>query len=663
MITIRGNFHIVEKLSELPNLLNRKEIFCDIETKRVFDNDKVGGLYPWKGDKICGFGISADNIKDVWYIPIRHTSPNAKNLPLKNVMNWIRDILTSCDDWINHFVKFDALMFSVGDDVEFDCRLVDTCVLAKVYYSDRFGYGLKPLCRDWLNYDTSSLDRVKNYLESLKPKSKSYADAPIDLLGEYCCDDVQMNRELYRYLQERMPAQVKGVIETEIKLTPILYDMEKRGLQVNSTECKIASAKALKTMIRSSSEIADLAGREFTNSNDCIYDILITQFGLPMLATIKEKDNETHQTFDTGRPTFDKAALLLYQVYPEVLNNTKLEQIIKLIQEYRKESQFKSLYLDTFLELNADDIIHPNYNQVVRTGRLSCSKPSSQQQNQRSKALIHPHSGYGFLSKDYSQIEFRLIVHYTKDEGAIKAYNEDPNTDFHQWVAILLMIDRKSAKTLNFGMAFGAGKKLVLKGLMSNDHIIDIMTKRVDELIEAGALDPSLRGHKFQELCRTHADQSYEAYHTKMPGIKRTSKKAVEVASMRGFVFNAYGRRRYLPGRASYKAFNTIIQSAHADIVKERMVAISPRYNSDSKNWGIKLSANVHDELLDEVPTEVLYDPKLHKYACDIMEETTIKFRVPMKISLGVSPNNWSEAAGDATIRDDNGKLIAGKVI
>jgi len=663
MIDIRGNFHIIEELSELPNLQNRKEIFCDVETKRVFDNDKVGGLYPWKGDKICGFSVTADNIKDIWYLPVRHTSPNAKNLPLEPAMNWIRDILQSCGDWINHFVKFDALMFSVGDSVEFDCRLIDTCVFAKVYYSDRFGYSLKPLCRDWLNYDTGSLDRVTTYLDSLRPKSKSYADVPIDLLGEYCCDDVQMNRELYRYLQEKMPEQVKGVIETEIKLTPVLFDIEKRGLCVDTTECKIASAKSLRTMISSSSELVELTGREFVNSNACIYDILVTQFGLPILATIKKKDKESHQTFDTGRPTFDKDSLLLYQICPEVLNDPKLTRIVELIQTYRRESQFKSLYLDTFLELNADGIIHPNYNQVVRTGRLSCSKPSSQQQNSRSKALIHPYPGYGFLSKDYSQIEYRLIVHYIKDEKAIKAYNDDPNTDFHKWVSELLMIDRKSGKTLNFGMAYGAGKPRVMKGLMSNEHIIEIMTNKVDELIESGKLDPNLRGVKFQELCRTHANESYEKYHLQMPGIKRTSKKAVEVASMRGFVFNAYGRRRYLPGRASYKAFNTIVQSGAADIMKERIIAISPRYNSESKKWGIELDANVHDELLDSVPLDVLYNPELHKFACDLMEETTVKFRVPIKIGLGISPNNWSEAAGDNTICDDNGEFIAGKFI
>ena len=661
MIKIRNNFHIIESLSELPNLRNKKEIFLDVETQRNFQNDKVGGLYPFKGDRICGFAITADDIKTIFYIPVRHTCPNPKNLPIKPVMDYAQDILQSCDNWINHNIKFDCLMFSVGDNVEFNCRLVCTLMLAKIYYSDRLGYGLKPLCHDWLNYDTGSLDRVQSYLHSIK--SKSFADVPIDLLGEYASDDVQMNRELYRYLQEKMPEQVKEVVETEIKLTPVLYDMEKRGLRIDPTECKIASAKALKTMIRTSSEIASLAGREFINSNDCIHDILINQFGLPILATIKEKDQETNQKFDTGRPTFDKEAMLLYQVYPEVLNNNKLDKIVKLIQEYRKESQFKSLYLDTFLSLNEDGIIHPNYNQVVRTGRMSCSKPSSQQQNQRSKALIYPYEGYGFLSKDYSQIEYRLIVHYIKDESAIKAYNDDPNTDFHQWISDILMIDRKSGKTLNFGMAYGAGKNLVTRRLMSNEHIINIMTKRVDKLIESGELVSSLRGEKFQELCRKHADESYQAYHTTMPGIKRTSKKAVQVASMRGFVFNAYGFRRYLPGRASYKAFNTIIQSGAAYIMKERMVAISPRYNSDSKGWGIELDANVHDELLDSVPLEVLYDPKLHKYACEIMEETTVKFRVPIKIGLGISPNCWSEAAGDDTIRDDNGKLIAGKII
>jgi len=671
MINLRDNFHIIESLSELPNLQNHKEIFCDIESKRIFDDDELGGLYPWKGDKICGFGITADEIPNIWYIPIRHTFINSKNLPVKNVMDWIQDILSTCKDWINHLVKFDAMMFDVGDGVEFKCRLVDTLTLSKLYYSDRLEYGLKPLCKDWLNYDTGSLDRVRAYLESLKPKSKSFADVPIILLGEYCCDDVNMNRKLYRFLQENLQKRieestgelserVKELIEIETKLTPILFDMEKDGLQINEIECKRRSFQALKIMTENSEKIEQIIGREFTNSNNCLQEILLEQFKLPILLTIKEK--KSGQWIDTGRPSFDKDAMTLYKVHPLVTSNEEIKQIVNLITEYRTEQQFKSLFLDTFLKLNVDGIVHPNYNQAIRTSRLSCKKPNSQQQNKRSKELIHPHPGEGFISNDASQIEYRLIVHYCKIEAAIKAYNEDPTTDYHQWVADLMQIFRDAAKQLNFGMAYGAGKKLVTNNLTSNEHIIEVIGQKVNELINAGLLDPKLRLEKFKELCKEHAEKSYDEYHETLPEIRETSRRTIEVAKSRGFIFNAYGFRRYLPGKSSYKAFNSLIQSCAAYIMKERMVAISPRYNSESQKWGIKLRANVHDELLSGVVLENLYDPNLQKYICDTLENTTIKFRVPILFGLGLSPNNWSEAAGKEAITTPDGKFIAGRI-
>lgn len=693
MIDLRNNFHIIESLSELPNLQNRKEIFLDVETKRIFDHVKLGGLYPWKGDRICGFSISADDIPDVWYIPIRHTTIGSNNLPIKNVMNYARDVLTTCDDWINHLVKFDAMMFDIGDDVQFNCRLICTLNLAKLYYSDCWEFGLKPLCRDWLDYDTGSLDRVTTYLDSLRPKSKSYADVPIRILGEYANDDVRMNRKLYRFLQDKMQTRiektmvddgtnkqgdkVKQLIETEIKLTPVLFDMEKEGLRIDEIECKIKSAQALRIMIGNSEKIEQLTGRsEFVNSNACMQDILLKQFKLPILLTIIEK-NEEGRYHDTGRPSFNKDAMALYKAHPSVTCDEKIKQIVDLISEYRIEQQFKSLFLDTFLELNVNGYVHPNYNQSVKSGRMSCSTPNSQQQNERSKALIHPHEGEGYLANDYSQIQFRLIVHYCQIAAAIKAYNEDPKTDYHQWVSDLLQIQRKPSKQLNFGMAFGQGKNGVTKKLMTNEDIMKEMGDVVNQLVNEGLLDSNLRVKKFEELCRNRAVSSYNAYHEKMPEIQLTSRKAADVASVRGFVFTAYGRRRYLPGRASYKAFNSVMQGTDADIMKERMVAISPRYNFDSKKWGLKVRANVHDELLNGVVLENLYDPKLHKYVCDLLENTTQKFRVPILVGLGISPNNWSEAAGEKIITENEiyknlkeykkaanevGKLIAGKI-
>ena len=198
---------------------------------------------------------------------------------------------------------------------------------------------------------------------------------------------------------------------------------------------------------------------------------------------------------------------------------------------------------------------------------------------------------------------------------------------------------------------------------MSNEHIIEQMGSKVNELVDAGKLDPNLRLIKFEELCRDHAEQSYEAYHTTLPEIKKTSYRAIDKASMRGFVFNAYGRRRYLPGKASYKAFNSIIQSCAADLMKERMIAFSPRWNSETRKWGIRIAANVHDEVLSCVPLEHLRDPRLHKFICDTLENTTIKFRVPILTGLGISSTNWSEAAGGDSVSGGIfcKEIIAGK--
>lgn len=669
MIKLPNNFNIIQDVSELPNIRGHKELFCDVETKRVFEDKKMGGLYPWKGDRICGISLTVDEDPTTWYVPVRHTSASGnynenKNLPIKPVMNWAGNIIRTAEQWINHNVKFDAMFFDVGDDISFgDTALVDTLTQCKLYYSDRSTYGLKPVCADWLNYDTGSLDQVKDFLAMLKSANKkylkSYADVPIDILGKYAMDDVRMNRLLYRFLQDKLQArieqtkgakaeQVKQLIETEIKMTTVLFDMEKEGLRINNDQLKLESYKTLKVMIETASTIAELTGREFTNSNPCMVDIFINQLGLPVLSTIKERKDGRYT--DTGRPCFDKDAMALYKVHPSVTSNENTNKIVQAICTYRTEQQYKSLFLDCFLHLGVDGRIHPNYNQAVRTGRLSCSKPNSQQQNYRSKKLIHPDEGCGFISNDYSQVEYRLIVHYAKIAPAIKAYNESPDTDYHQWVAELLNILRKPAKQLNFGMAYGQGKRGVTAKLMSNEHIIEMMGEQVNAMVDAGKLDPQLRLLKFEELCRNHAEKSYDAYHFTLPEIKKTSYAAIDVASMRGFVFNVYGRRRYLPGKASYKAFNSIIQSCAADVMKERMVAFSPRWNVETRNWGIRIAANVHDEVLSCVPLEVLRDPKLHSFVCDTLENTNIKFRVPILTGLGLSSINWSEAAGDESV-------------
>lgn len=659
MIELRKNIFIPETPSEFPDFSKAKELFLDVETERVFDHNKYGGLYPWKGDQICGIAATIDNNPNAYYLPFRHRLGDRNNLPEENVLRWAKDCITNCDDWVNHNVVFDAMMFAVGENIEFDCKLVDTLTLSKVHDSDRMGHSLKDLGRNWLDYDTTSETEITTYLKEIK--SKSYADIPSDKLGEYAADDVLMNRLLYKYLQKNRAEGLEKIWETEILLTPILFDMEFEGLQIDPLECKKQSRSCLIKMIETATTIENIAEREWTNSNKCVYDILINQFGLPVLVTKKEKQGS--RWVDTGKPTFDKDALTIYKIHPLVTSNSELVELVNAILIYRTESLHKSLFLDTFLELHdKNNIIHPSYNQVVRTARMSCSRPNAQQQNERSKKLIHPRKGYGFISCDYSQIEFRLIAHYINDQQIIDAYNKDPNTDFHQWVSDLLHVKRKAGKTLNFGMAYGAGEIKVTKELSNNPDIIEEVSKKVEEFILAGKLEHSETRETFERLCKEHASKCYFAYHEKIPGIKATARRAASTCKYRGYVFNAYGRRRYLPEKASYRAFNTIIQGCAMDIMKEGMIKLSPRYNKKSKNYGIRLAVNVHDDCTTEVPLQELLNPELHSYIRNILENPSIKFRVPILTGLGISPNNWGEAAGD-TIKDNSGVIVAGRIV
>ena len=663
MITLAPGSKLVESVSELPNFTDAKEVFLDVETKnntytelKAKNAERHSGMYPYKGDRIGGFAVSVDDCPDVYYIPLRHT--RGTNLPLEPVRQWLRDLLCQGRDWINHNVVFDAA-FMHYDEVEFKCRLVDTLTLSKVHDSDRMGHGLKDLCREWLDMPMAEQDEVALWLK--EAKSHDWADVPPDIMGEYACMDVHGNRRLYRHLVDKRPEQLKGIWDTEIQLAPILYDMEMDGMRIDPTACKVDTVHCLRKMVQLTTEISDISDREFTNSATCLYDILINLCGLPVLAFKKERVDG--RLIETDRPTFDKHALPLYEMHPTVTASEELTRLIKAIREYRQESQHYGLFLSTFLALHDDNNrIHPSYNAVVRTGRMSGRRPNAQQQNKRSKALILPDEGYGFLSLDYSQIEYRLIVHFIKDMDAIRAYNEDPNTDFHKWVASEVGVERDAGKALNFGMAYGAGKKTVTTSLASNHTIIGEIGEIVNQLVESGELPAALRGTHFEALCSDRASTVYQAYHERFPGIKRTANRAASAARKRGYIFNPYGRRRHLPTRFCHKAFNSLIQGCAMDIMKERMIALSPRYNSKSRAMGLRMSTNVHDEMLLQAPLETVYDLEAQAYICDTLESPNIEFSVPIKTGLGVSAKNWAEAGGKDTVKDSNGNIIGGKI-
>lgn len=633
MLNFENGGRLVQELSELPNLKNAKSLFLDTETTSF--NPKEKALKPYHGHRICGIGVTADEVKGAWYVPVR-CHHDQWNLPVENVMKWVEDTVNSCTDWVNHNVKFDA-HFLHQEGIEFECRLVDTNTLAKIIHSDRYSHALDILAADWLEQDISPYDnRLQAYLTGCK--SKDYGDVPGDIIGEYGCQDVLTNRDLYNYMLRRRHEQTAGVWETEILLTPVLYDMEITGLGVDKVELAQREFVALHTLVMLEEELHKTTGiaiRPHTNA-DC-FEVLCNQYGLPVLGRT-----------DKNEPSFDKATLIQYLAHPVVRANETLCKIVEQIRAYRKLHTLNNFFLKPYQEHEVDGIMHPDYNQIVRTGRMSCRRPNSQQLSSQAKALIHPPAGYEMLSWDYDQIEFRIIVHYIKDVKAIAAYAENPDVDFHQWVADMCQIDRKPAKNINFAIAFGGGKAKVVSMLALDMSLVSHLAEKCEELCLNGTIKESQKDHVFQLLSNRRGEEVYREYHDTLPGIRRVTKQAANNVKSRGYVFNAYGRQRHLPERAAYRAFNTIVQSGAADVIKERTVAMAPRYNKYVRDLGIKFFASVHDETAMYAPIGLSQDMTVLKNLKATLEDTNFKFRVPLRISCGASTENWSIASGKA---------------
>lgn len=632
---------LIESVSELPNLEGAKDVYLDFETSSR--NPKLNSLNPWHNCYVAGFAITVDDHPNAYYIQYQDFRDEDK----QEIRDWLNNILLACDNWINQNVKYDAHVAANDLGIEAKCWLVCTLTLAKILDSDKImrgGYGLDALSRDWLGEDISDFERdLKPYLKN----NKDYGKIPADIIGKYGCQDVITNRKLYAYECATVPDDCLDVWYTEIELTGNLWQMERNGMYAKLLDIKVEQYTVLNRILTIDAELAELCNRSFNPASpDQCFEVLCNQFGLPILAYTK--NDETGE--DTNNPSFAKAVLEMYAVHPlapfqyydEAAKQTK-SKLIALIQEYRELWQMNNLFLSPWQEFLIDDLLHSTYNQCVRTGRMSCSEPNAQQLSSRVKKLIRPRPGYVFISIDASQVEFRFIVHYIQDLAALKAYRENPNTDFHKWVAGMCGIKRKPAKTVNFAVAFGEGKKKLIKQLKSNADLVGTIKDQVKELIATGQVRAEDEVNIFNILAERKAVEVYNTYHNTLPTLKRTMKDCENSLKRYGYVFNIRGRRRHLPVNKAFRAFNTINQSSAADLMKERFNALC-RYLVENGIDAFPV-ANVHDAVLLEV-REDLATPQLARAIVNLLEHPPYedKIDVPIVWTVGTSRNNWNEA-------------------
>jgi DNA polymerase-1 len=309
----------------------------------------------------------------------------------------------------------------------------------------------------------------------------------------------------------------------------------------------------------------------------------------------------------------------------------------KLILEHRSLAKLKSTYTDKLpLQIDAKTgRVHTSYNQAVAvTGRLSSTEPNLQnipirtaQGRKVRQAFIAP-SGKKIVAADYSQIELRIMAHLSEDKGLLNAFEQ--GLDVHRATASevfgvelesVSIEQRRSAKAINFGLIYGMSAFGLAKQL---------------------------------DLGRKDAQGYIDLYFSRYPGVKDYMDRMREVAKEQGYVETVFGRRLYIPEinsrngqRRQYAertAINAPMQGSAADIIKRAMFAMDQWLANEAipgqKFDGILMTMQVHDELVFEVPENIL-DEAVAKIT-GIMSDAA-QLKVPLIVEAGIG-NNWDEA-------------------
>ena len=401
--------------------------------------------------------------------------------------------------------------------------------------------------------------------------------------------------------------------EVELPLSAILREMEQIGVRVDVPMLKQAEAKLNNELQTIEQQIYTSVGMTFNiNSPKQVGEVLFDQLQLDD----KAKKSKTGQY-----STSEEVLLALKPKHP----------VVGLILEYRELKKLISTYISALPNyINpTTGKIHTTYNQTVTaTGRLSSSNPNLQnlpirsERGQLIRQAVIPDEGCLFLSADYSQIELRLMAHFSQDPHLVQAFLS--GQDIHAATAAKIFNvsieevtkeQRRQAKTANFGIIYG---------------------------ISAFGLAQQL------DCSRSEAKALIDGYFAAFPGVIDYIEKQKELARQQGYAVTLFGRKRYLPDILSHNAtvrsfaernaVNSPIQGTAADIIKMAMVTIHRRL----KEEGLKaqMIMQVHDELNFNVPLNEV--DKVREIVVSEMQHV-VHLTVPLIADCGVG-TNWLEA-------------------
>jgi DNA polymerase-1 len=597
------DYEIIKSEKEL------EELTADLEKVGEFALDtETTGLNPIDAE-LVGISISYKE-KEAFYIPVGHHVRSERNLDLSAVIKKFKKILE------------DEKVRKIGHNLKFDLEILRRygIELKGIHFDTMIAsYLLNPSFRQHnLNYlALEHLDHKMIPISDLigtGKKQKIFAEVPIKDACLYSCEDADFTLRLKEVFAPKLSllSLEKLFFEVELPLIEVLAEMEIVGVSIDVQHLKRMSQNLSKQLDDLTEQIYDLAGKKFNiNSTQQLSKILFEDL---KLTPVRRTEKKTAQSTDIG-----------------VLETLAKEHPLpKILLDYRQLSKLKSTYIDALPALvnKRTGRIHTSFNQTVTaTGRLSSSDPNLQNipirtdlGKQIRKAFIPRNSDFLIISADYSQVELRILAHFSQDKTLMDAFKR--GEDIHIRTASevfgvpiekVTQEERAVAKTTNFSIIYG---------------------------VSAYGLSQST-GMTPQE-----AAMFIDVYFKRYPRVKSYIDEMIELARKQGFVTTLLGRRRYIPEInssnrqkrefAERTAINTPIQGSAADLIKVVMIDIAKKLK-DKKS---KMILQVHDELVFEIYKDELDFVK--EMVKDKMENT-IQLDVPIKVDINVG-ENWLEA-------------------
>lgn len=560
----------------------------DADTIVAFDTE-TDGLDTTKAN-IVGFSFAVSE-KRAYYVPIAHNYLGVGAQVSKKAAKEAIQKLFTCK-LVGQNLKFDYKVVSHNFNITPPVPYGDTMVLAWLL-SPGQAVGLDALSKRFFNHV------MIPFSQTIK-RGETFATVDLERACGYAAEDAWMTLRLFNTLIQKLdPIMLDLAKSVENPFILTLMNMEKRGIQINQHFMRGLLEAAEEKLSRLTKTIHHESGTEFNiNSVKQLGNVLFETLGLP--ATKKTK---------SGYSTDESVLESLKDKHP----------VIAPILEYRELYKLKSTYFEPLLRLASEDKesrVHTSFLQTgTSTGRLSSKEPNLQ--NIPVRTELGRAVREGFVAKkgtllvgiDYSQIELRLLAHFSKDAALVEAFKEDK--DIHTQTALKLFGQdqaeqkRSIAKSINFGLLYGMGSRKLAQTL-------GIDTKEA-------------KGYM-------------ESYFALFPSVKSYFAHIQESAKAQGYVETLLGRRRYFDYNnatpmllASYdrESVNTVFQGSAADLIKLAML----RLESELLNENATLLLQIHDELIFEVKEDEAQT--FAKKAKEIMEGI-YTLEIPLKTSVAI---------------------------